>query len=276
MARVTPLASTPINTRMRGLLLYPTGTYTRARSSPIPLLPITSPQSGTQNYYATAVAFWQTLTPTEKAAWDTPNPTGAVGLNWFVMVQTQTLSWGLLMYPVPLTPPTASGNVILWAYTDATTGRAMLITFATDSNPGQGATYYQIYIQRSALLPSYESGYSGIAGYGAATATGYVFLGTVGPMANSTTYVVDITDAIIAIYGQMPTTRSAPGPVGFFYGSIFDSTVFPTDGAGTVFQTIEGVQLTTQQTQMWTLGPGAFSPPFSTAATFTPSPLLYL
>lgn len=276
MARVIALASTPLNTRKAGSLFYPTGIYTRARASPIPLLPITSPQSSTQNYYSTAVAYWQTLSASVKATWDTPNVTGALGLNWFVMVQTQTLSWGLPMYPEPLTAPTAIGNVILWAYTDATTGRAMLLTVPTTSNPGQGLTYYQIYVQVSALIASYESGYSGIAGYGAATPSGYVFLGTVGPMANSTTYAVDITDAIIALYGQMPTERSAPGPVGFFFGSIFDSLVYPTDGAGTVFQTTLGPQLTTQQTQMWTLGPGAFSPPFSSAATFTPSPLLYL
>jgi hypothetical protein len=94
--------------------------------------------------------------------------------------------------------------------------------------------WWDIYLQVSSLIPSIGSGLSNTPPIGVRTASGYVYVGKVGPLTPLTPATFDWTDVITALYGKLPMAATANSDPHQFIGSIFDLQVFTHDQIGQI------------------------------------------
>jgi hypothetical protein len=204
MAITTPNGTTPPNNRRTGAVFYNANGTNFVRSTAVPLQPITFTQAVQRQILMNIGQAWGRLPPDNKALW-TPGINSVVSYSYYSLLASLDLTWGYGLFNDP--PPLyndACPPLQPWAYCPGDgTFQVQLSAYDRPAWP-YIEIWWSVYVQVSNLVPALWSGLSDTPVKGAKTASGYVYVGEVGPFTPLTLYTFDWTDLVISLYGKLP------------------------------------------------------------------------
>lgn len=264
MARVVWKTGSAPSTKLHGLVNYnqplgikvfdtPRSSIATIRPRAIPAQPWTPAQAISQANFALAAYNWNIYGLPNKAAWDFYAPPPLTGYQLFMQFNMYLLTWGFNAIPdLPAYSQTPQVSFVNMG-TCSTTGRDFIQAFAGSDAVPSGPWLIHIYIQLSTLnqqLGITVPNVYGTSSLGSAlNQSGFVFIGTVGPLNGDPIAFIDLDHDLQNLIGFVPTYGSTSvagvgiGPrvlmlnyvVSDIYGK--PALVNPSLGNGTVIYT---------------------------------------
>lgn len=250
MARIV-WSGSPLPQRRAGGSVYwasPTASLQRQGGVPVRAGHFQSVKASNALGYA-AYVWASVLTTTERDNWNIAAPHPLSGYAYFLQLNLPPITF---LYPyttVAYTPTNYVHNALLIMWTDTVLQRAFVGYFGDFGTAPSPPLNVAIYLQLSSLWSRWISAHSSTPGRFIRPGSGYVAFGTLGPLVLNDWVYGDITDAVLAVFGQLPQNIFYPNALGYQQGGGLEAMVTYMDDAG-VLSTIVGA-LRTRAGNAW-------------------------
>jgi hypothetical protein len=165
----------------------------------------------------------------QKALWAAAAPTGLTGYQYFLQLTLPIIAFEVGGPAVPYTPANIAANALITAYTDHTTGRMWMGYFGDFPTEPPLPLTLNVCLQVSDLFQFQVSGFANSPPRYQRAPSGFIAFGSLGPLVTNEWVQADITDAIMAVFGQTPTDAYYPPGINWGVTCLFNTMCYYVD-----------------------------------------------